>query len=106
MKTGIYLSGTIGLMSLFLFGNGAIAPSHADDYTSTQNSIRRDINLIHDDEARMMGLERKKADQMRHHDWRNARGTQRRILFTRNNIRREQEMLRADRHALDRLRHL
>ena len=95
----------VGSVSALLIGAGINAPAHADDFTAAQNAIHRDVAAIHDDEARLQGLNHKYNDQRRHGDWRNARGTWQHILYARMDLRKDKELLRDDKLVLSRLRH-
>ncbi len=103
MNTALRNSLTLGSVGALLFGMG-ITAARADDFTDIQHAIHRDVAAIHDDEARLQGLNHKYNDQRRHGDRRNARGTMQHIIYARNDLRKDRELLRDDKLALSRLR--
>ncbi len=106
MKTGIGSTIAVGLLTALTLGGLTPSPARADDYRETQNAIRHDIRSIHHDEARIKGLTHKWNDQLRHRDWRHARGTEERLGYARMDLQRDRALLRADQRAFARLARL
>ena len=105
MKTRVSTIIASCILCVLMLGGLTIAPAHADDFHDTQRAIRRDINAIRNDDARIKALMHKKNDQLRHHDWRNARGTQQHIDYAHLDLNRDRALLRADQRAMARLGH-